>query len=212
MSRPSRGTDLLLIKAALKLLPGSGFSSLKMRAVAKEAGVNLGMFHYHFKNKDEFTERVLENMYEEFFTKFKGDVSSCDDAETKLRTAIRFIAGFVAHNRTLIQSLIKDAMNGNREVIKFLSANLPRHVGIMVDALDDYKKAGKIGAMRQEEALMFLMLSVIGPIFMSRVLNFLGVLDNRKEKGVINAGEPAAIATRIDIALDAISKKGRVEK
>ncbi|MBC7946203.1 MAG: TetR/AcrR family transcriptional regulator, partial [Burkholderiales bacterium] len=49
MPRPSQNTDRRLIKAARKLLPETGCSGLNLRQVAVKAGVNLGMFHYHFK-------------------------------------------------------------------------------------------------------------------------------------------------------------------
>ena len=54
MSRPSKNTDRLLIEAAKELIPEAGFKGLKIREVARKAGVNLGMFNYHFKTKEKF--------------------------------------------------------------------------------------------------------------------------------------------------------------
>ena len=59
MPRPSRNIDQLLIAAALELLPNAGTSVLTIRQVCQHAGVNLGMFHYHFKTRDVFLRAVL---------------------------------------------------------------------------------------------------------------------------------------------------------
>jgi AcrR family transcriptional regulator len=52
-------TDQRLVDTALEMAKHSGLSNLKLRDVAQKAGVNLGMFHYHFKTKDQFTRAVL---------------------------------------------------------------------------------------------------------------------------------------------------------
>ena len=60
MTRPSRNQDQLLIQAAKRLLPEMGISGMSLQRIADECGVNLGMFHYHFKTKDAFIRKVLE--------------------------------------------------------------------------------------------------------------------------------------------------------
>ena len=47
--RPSRNLDRALLAAGRELLPERGCAGLSVREVADAAGVNLGMFHYHFK-------------------------------------------------------------------------------------------------------------------------------------------------------------------
>ncbi|HVE13339.1 MAG TPA: TetR/AcrR family transcriptional regulator, partial [Elusimicrobiota bacterium] len=70
MPRPSRNLDRKLLDAARALLPKSGFSGLNVREVIRKAGVNAGMFHYHFKSRDAFLRRVLEEVYEDFLVTF----------------------------------------------------------------------------------------------------------------------------------------------
>ena len=50
MARPSQNVDQRLLEAGLALLPQTGCAGLSVRRLADHAGVNLGMFHYHFKN------------------------------------------------------------------------------------------------------------------------------------------------------------------
>ena len=67
MSRPSRRQDQLLIESAKALLPETGVSAMSLKEIASRCGVNLGMFSYHFGNKDQFIKQVLESVYDDLF-------------------------------------------------------------------------------------------------------------------------------------------------
>ena len=60
MSRPSRNVDALLLRAGRELYPETGAAGLSIRKVAERAGVNLGMFHYHFRTKEAFVRQLLQ--------------------------------------------------------------------------------------------------------------------------------------------------------
>ena len=78
MSRPSHNADQRLIEAAQKMLIKTGLNRMNIRQVAAEAGVNLGMFHYHFKTKDLFIRAVLQDVYEKFFKNFSLKIEEAD--------------------------------------------------------------------------------------------------------------------------------------
>jgi len=56
-----------LITTATKLFEEKGFEGVKMRELSEKAGVNKGLVHYYFKNKDaiflEVFKRKASNMY-----------------------------------------------------------------------------------------------------------------------------------------------------
>jgi len=68
MARPSQSIDQLLPDAGLALWPLTGCAGLSARRLTEHAGVNLGMFHYHFKTRENFTNAVLQRTYKEMFT------------------------------------------------------------------------------------------------------------------------------------------------
>jgi AcrR family transcriptional regulator len=67
MPRPSQNLDLALLQAGHALFPDAGCARLSVRAVAAAAGVNVGMFHYHFRSKDDFLRALLAQVYEDVF-------------------------------------------------------------------------------------------------------------------------------------------------
>jgi len=160
MSRPSGNTDLLLIEEARKLLPKTGCTGLNLREVASKAGVNLGMFHYHFKTKEEFTRRVLETVYEEFFLDFSMEVSRDESSINNLRSALNSMGRFSRNNRALILSLIRDALNGDREVVRFVKKNFGRHFGVLVQIIRQCQKTGEIA----KEPLPLIMAHLLGTV------------------------------------------------
>lgn len=160
MSRPSRHTDLLLIDQAKKLLPKTGCTDLNLREVAAQAGVNLGMFHYHFKTKEEFTRRVLESVYEEFFLEFSVESNRGEIPLENLRSALNSIGKFSRDNRALILSLIKDVLNGDREVVRFVKTNFGRHFGVLALLIRKCQKTGSI----EKEPLPLIMTSLLGTV------------------------------------------------
>ncbi|UUZ56533.1 hypothetical protein LP419_16105 [Massilia sp. H-1] len=58
--------------------------------------VNLGMFHYHFKNKDNFIRAVLQRLYEAMFADLQLQADAGADALSGLRAAFTVLGGFRA--------------------------------------------------------------------------------------------------------------------
>ena len=108
MTRPSHNTDRLLIRAAKKLIPRTGFSGLTVREVSRRAGVNLGMFNYHFKTKDAFIEKLLVETYEDFFADFKIESLTGGTPIERLKNAIMAVAFYVRDNRQIFIMLMKN--------------------------------------------------------------------------------------------------------
>jgi AcrR family transcriptional regulator len=161
MARPSKNTDQVLIQAARKLLPKVGSTGLNLRQVAAEANVNLGMFHYHFKTKDEFIRHVLQEIYDDFFEGFSLITTEIENPEQQLKQALEHLALFARENRTLIFSLLKDAINGDREVQKFIKENFGRHLGVMMRIITKGKKAGILDNV-PTPVLMIHLVSTVG--------------------------------------------------
>src|SRR5512142_3481925 len=127
MTRPAGDADRRLIAAALELIPETGLTDLSVRRVAARAKVNLGMFHYHFRTKQAFSRRVLDHLYENFFSRFMAAAEHAEGASPRdrLRGAILVTARFVREHRPLLLALIRDLLGGNPEVVAFVRANFP---------------------------------------------------------------------------------------
>src|SRR5437868_4865296 len=92
MPRPSKNLDVAMLQAGRELFPQAGCSGLSVRAVAEQAGANLGMFHYHFKTKENFLRTLLQQVYEEMFDGLTHAIAHEGPALERLREALVEVA------------------------------------------------------------------------------------------------------------------------
>jgi AcrR family transcriptional regulator len=206
MPRPSRNVDRLLLRAGRELFPETGVAQLSVRKVALRAGVNPGMFHYHFGNKDLFVRQLLQELYDEMFANLELAASARLPADA-LRAALNVLGRFAHDNAKLLRRLIADALSGNPLAREFLRTNMPRHVSVLLGLVVGGQRSGVLRAMAPPHALAFLAGSVAAPILIS------GMLADHDLVPGVTAGLPAligtdaAIAERVDCALAGLAKR-----
>ena len=142
--RPSRHLDRALVAAGRELLPVHGCSGLTIRQVSEAAGVNIGMFHYHFRTREAFLRAVMQSAYEEMFSRLTLGIAKEATATANLRAALRTLGRFVQDNRALIARILADALAGDVIAREFLKDNFPRHLRRAADARR--RRAGRGGA------------------------------------------------------------------
>ncbi len=218
MPRPSRQTDLKLIRAARELLPQCGASGLNLRAVARRAGVNLGMFHYHFGSKEAFIRRVLTDSYEEFFTTLTEQCVGChaDDPLKALEEAALCMGRFARDNRALLHALARDVLSGDRATVAFVRRNFTGHIGVMLKLLAETMGQGRIARMPLPTAMSFLAGAVAAPSLISEIA--VRSAGGRKNRALLDGFfqdvvSDEAIRARVRLAIKALeaprAAKGR---
>ena len=80
-----------ILEAALDLLSRHGISGVNMRAVAREAGVALGLVNYYYDDKTSLIRAALQRVDEHDLQLVAPDPSSAPDEQ--LRKALRRVAG-----------------------------------------------------------------------------------------------------------------------
>lgn len=200
MPRPSQNVDQLLLDAGLELLPQTGCAGLSVRKLAEHAGVNLGMFHYHFKNKDTFIRAVLQRVYEAMFSALTLKVDPKRPVLDNLRAVLAVLARFGREQHPLLLRMAADAMAGEAAVIEFFRANLPRHVAVVAGLVMQAQREGVIVDAPAPEVIAFLAGAVGAPVLIG------GALQLRAPEAEAAAIErhvmsDAAVARRIDCAL-----------
>ncbi|MFD2093785.1 TetR/AcrR family transcriptional regulator [Blastococcus deserti] len=81
----------LILEAVVSLLSRHGISGLSMRAVAREAGVALGLVNYYYADKISLIRAALRRIEEEDVAMVEPDPAKSPDE--RLRTALRRVAG-----------------------------------------------------------------------------------------------------------------------
>jgi AcrR family transcriptional regulator len=208
MPRPSRNLDRALLAAGRSLLPHRGCAGLTVREVADLAGVNLGMFHYHFRTRDAFLRELLDSMYEDMFSQLTVTRDEAWGPIENLRAALRFLGRFLRTNRPVLARVLADALCGEPIAVEFLRKNAPRHLGHLRALIELGQKDGLIAPMPVAQALGFCAGGLAMPIIFGGAVAESGGLPARtptKLSGELLSDK--AIDARIELALGAIAAK-----
>ena len=204
--RPSRNLDQALLAAGRDLFPARGCGAMSVREVAESAGVNLGMFHYHFKSRDAFLRALMQQTYEEMFARLALEVARDADPVTSLRAALRAIARFVRDNRPFLGRVLADALSGEKCARDFLGDNLPRHLGILQSLIEAGQRAGAFAPIPVMQALGTCGGALAMPILFGGALVDSGALAAPMARTIeATLLSDAALDQRIELVLAAIA-------
>lgn len=163
MSRPSAHLDRKLVAAALAMLPETGFAGLSVREVSRRAGVNVGMFHYHFKTREAFLHRVLSEVYGDFLETFEEAARGPGEPRARLRRVLTAVARFAREHRVFYSLMIRELLNAQPEMSSFAKKNFPRHASVVLGLMDECRRAGVIRPLPGPALCMFAMSTMAMP-------------------------------------------------
>ncbi|MDE2040366.1 MAG: TetR/AcrR family transcriptional regulator [Elusimicrobia bacterium] len=147
MPRKSADAERRLLDAARAMVGKAGLRGLRLRAVARRAGVNVGLFPYHFGTKRAFVRRLLQGIYEEFFGRLSLESSGGGDCLERLRRALLVFGRFARDQRQLFVSLLAEALDGDKDVVAYLEANVPRHARVIAGLIAEGQRRGRLKAL-----------------------------------------------------------------
>ena len=207
--RPSRNLDRALLAAGRELFAARGCAGLSVREVAQAAGVNLGMFHYHFKTREAYLRALLQGVYEEMYSQLAaagaGAAGSVAPRE-RLRAALRFMGRFIRANRPVLARVLADALCHEPIALAFVRENFPRHLGVIHALIADAQQAGEIMPLPIPQAMGFCAGSLAMPILFGGAVLESGALPGEPGAALEAALlSDAALDQRIDLALAALT-------
>ena len=206
MPRPSRNLDQALLQAGRELFPAAGCAGLSVREVAQKAGVNLGMFHYHFKTREAFLRALLQSVYEEMFAQLSFEIATTADPLQNLRAGLRFLGRFLRTNRAMLARVLADALCGDALAVDFLRRNAPRHLHVLQRQLSQAAERGQLKPLAPPQALAFCAGALAAPILFGGAIEESGALRRADARALHEALlSDAAIDQRIDLAIEAIA-------
>lgn len=210
MPRPSRNVDAALLEAGRALYPSTGVGALSVRKIAERAGVNLGMFHYHFGSKDAFVRALLQELYDGMFAELTLAAAGDRRPVEALRAAMNVLARFVRDHRLLLRRLLADALNDEPVAVAFVRANLPRHIGVIAGLIDAAQRSGALQRIAPRQALAFVAGGVGAPILLGSALTERpGVADSVRRSFGADVISDAALAERVELALAGLRATSR---
>jgi AcrR family transcriptional regulator len=207
MPRPSRNLDQALLAAGRALFPARGCAGLALREVADAAGVNLGMFHYHFGSREAYLRALMQQAYEEMFATLTLETGRDENPLGNLRAALRVLGRFLRDNRPFIARVFADALSGEKCARDFMRENAPRHLAVLQKYLLEGQRQGMIRELPIPQLVGTCAGALAMPIIVGGAIAQSGGLAPPAVKMIeTTLLSDAAIDQRIDLVLGAISQ------
>ncbi|HSJ03121.1 MAG: TetR/AcrR family transcriptional regulator [Verrucomicrobium sp.] len=201
-ARPSSHVDEKLLTAARELLPEIGCHKLSLRQVAAHAGVNLGMFHYHFGNKEAFLEALISRTYDEILAQLDHVGTANDSPLENLRAALNTLGRWVRDHRQLLMRFAGDAMAGEQVVVRGFVKNQPRILGTMAPRVMAAQKAGQLPQIALPQIIGMIAGTITMPLVVGTVMSKFQLVPAPMLEGLEESVfSDAAISQRINMAL-----------
>ncbi|MDR0967049.1 MAG: TetR/AcrR family transcriptional regulator [Myxococcales bacterium] len=161
----------MLLEAGVDILREKGITGISVRQVCERAGVNLGMFSYHFHSKENFLRQLLTQAYEDFFQQIVGAAKDVENPLERLLSVLDSAIDYIDSNRALAHALFKDGVRGTPLVAEMVSNNFPRHLKVIFQLVRDSQKSGILrDDIPATQILITLGSALVLPMFWSREL------------------------------------------
>jgi AcrR family transcriptional regulator len=206
MARPSQKIDQILLQSGRELFPTCGCCDLSLRALAEHAKCNMGMFHYHFRTKDNFLTILLQSMYEEFYGQLQAEVMHEGTAVQRLRQTMNLLARLLGGHGAWLGRVWADASRGDEVAKQFLQKNGMRHMQLIVGLILEALQKKEIAEIAPMQAFTFLMGAIAAPMLIApRVMQLCFVPNAFHEQMHANVMSDQGIAERVERALFALT-------
>ena len=132
MGKKSIITQNKIAETARELFLEKGFDGVKMQELANRAGVNKGLLHHYFKNKQSLFDEIFANAIDQLFGKIETSLVSKGSLEEKINLIIDAYFDMLLSNPKL-PIFVFFELNKNPELLqKLFSTN---RISILINGL-----------------------------------------------------------------------------
>ena len=153
-------TRRALINAAMNQLSAeTGFSSLSLREVAREAGIAPTSFYRHFRNMDELGLTLVDECGLTLRQLLRQARQRIDEGGSIIRVSIETFMQFVADNTAIFRLLLQERTGRSREFRKAVERELEHFKAELIEYLRDEQGFNAALADLQSDAIVKIVFS-----------------------------------------------------
>jgi len=112
MARAGTNTREAILGAADQLFGEVGFESASTRLIGERSGVNKALIHYHFKDKSELWNAVLDRYYERLGSEIQTALAQGGKLREQMIGLLGSYLDFLAANRTFARMVQREVAGG----------------------------------------------------------------------------------------------------
>ncbi len=198
-------TETRLIQAGITLAKKHGLN-FTVRQLCAKSKVNLGLFHYYFKNKDNFDKEMLRALYNQMIEHLTLKLSGEASPRENIAQILLGLHNFVGKNRMFLSSIMGNVLSGNGKLFHFLSLNFTQHIALISRELKRAKLPEKIHNQSLPALLSMIVLPVVMPQILMGLLERVGTTNLPFDVSLLTqtVDNKQQFCVRINLLLDSI--------
>jgi len=142
MVRPSQNIDKKLIELGKKQIIEKGIAGLSIRSICVDSGINLGMFYYYFKTKENFVKVLLTGLHQDIQSHWIKESESISDPLEKLKAVLNINVRMFKERKGVIETIMKGIDLSDKFYIQILKELHERWLKFYSDLIEDCKESG----------------------------------------------------------------------
>lgn len=158
MPRPKSNIDKRILHAARERFLLEGVDGASLRAIAKDAGTNIGMVYYYFPTKDDLFLGVVEEVYERVLADFVTALSGDAPVIERVQRLYERIGRLSVEEFKVARLVIREALISSARLERILERFRRGHIPLMLKTIRDGMADGTFGP---EKSPVLILASII---------------------------------------------------
>lgn len=145
MPRPRTDIQPRILAAARARFLKDGVDGASLRAIARDAGSNLGMLYYYFSSKDDLFLAVVEEVYAALLADLT-DALGPGSFEERIGRLYARLAAMTEHEHQVVKLVMREVIGGSPRLGRLVARFQRGHLPLVVGALTDGVREGAVRA------------------------------------------------------------------
>jgi AcrR family transcriptional regulator len=163
MARPRSDIQPRLLHAARARFLREGVDGASLRAIAQDAGTNIGMVYYYFPSKDDLFLAVVEEVYVPLLDSLERVLAPALPVAARIAGLYRRLGELSDDERTTVRLVIREALSSPARLDKLLQRFLRGHVPLLVALVQDGMATGSFDRRLHPAVVLAVMMVIGGP-------------------------------------------------
>lgn len=142
MTRPSANLDTKMLDAGIKIIMKEGVEGLTTRNICQQANVNLGMFNYYFKSKDNYVAILFTGMHDKLLKFINIDAVKNSSSIDRLKHTLLKIGEYSRKYSKLSKAMFGDVFASYKTYKYYADKGTIPNTNILTSLIEEAKKDG----------------------------------------------------------------------
>jgi AcrR family transcriptional regulator len=163
MARPRSDIAPRILQAARARFLAEGVDGASLRAIAEDAGTNIGMVYYYFQAKETLFLAVIEETYVGLLASLEQVLAPSIPARERLRGLYTRVGSLRPDEATMLRLVLREALTSPARLGRLIDRFRRGHVPLLIRLVQDAVREGLFDPGISPALLLAGMLALGGP-------------------------------------------------